>query len=140
MVDRVNFTYVHIRFIKHYVYHISLQDTIQLSQSFCLLCQAILLPMPLRPLLLTMRSGFMVSFVSLCQVAVDVLDQVPPSWVVRRPFYCRVFSDRVRTAVFDGVHMTLRCLAITGNVMAGCNGQAIFTFALSHIAFFSNAA
>ena len=54
----MDFSYVHIRYFIGYVYHICLQDTIQLTQSLCLLCQAMLLPMPLRPLLLTTRSGF----------------------------------------------------------------------------------
>ena len=49
------------RYFIGYVYHICLQDTIQSTQSLCLLCQAMLLPMPLRPLLLTTRSGFMVA-------------------------------------------------------------------------------
>ena len=57
----MNFTYVHIRYFKGYVYHICLQDTIQSTQLLCLLCQAMLLPMPLRPLLLTLRSGFLVA-------------------------------------------------------------------------------
>ena len=56
--DRVNFPFVHIRYFKGYVYHICLQDIIQLSKLLCVLCQAMLLPMPLRPLLLTIRSGF----------------------------------------------------------------------------------
>ena len=54
----MDFSYVHIRYFIGYVYHICLQDTIQSTQSLCLLCQAMLLPMPLRPLLLTTRSGF----------------------------------------------------------------------------------
>ena len=45
------------RYFIGYVYHICLQDTIQSTLSLCLLCQAMLLPMPLRPLLLTSRSG-----------------------------------------------------------------------------------
>ena len=57
----MDFSYVHIRYFIGYVYHICLQDTIQSTQSLCLLCQAMLLPMPLRPLLLTTRSGFMVA-------------------------------------------------------------------------------
>ena len=52
------FSYVHIRYFICYVYHICLQDTIQSTQSVCLLCQPMLLPMPLQPLLLTTRSGF----------------------------------------------------------------------------------
>ena len=52
---------MHIRYFICYVYHICLQDTIHLSQSLCLRCQAMVLPMPLRPLLLTPRSGFMVA-------------------------------------------------------------------------------
>ena len=57
----MDFSYVHIRYFIGYVYHICLQDTIQSTLSLCLLCQAMLLPMPLRPLLLTTRSGFMVA-------------------------------------------------------------------------------
>ena len=49
---------MHIRYFIGYVYHICLQDTIQSTLSLCLLYQAMLLPMPLRPLLLTTRSGF----------------------------------------------------------------------------------
>ena len=59
--DRVDFSYVHIRYFIGYVYHICLQDTIQSTPSLCLLCQAMLLPMPLRPLLLNTRSGFNVA-------------------------------------------------------------------------------
>ena len=58
----MDFSYVHIRYFIGYVYHICLQDTIQSTLSLCLLCQAMLLPMPLRPLLLTTRSGFSVSW------------------------------------------------------------------------------
>ena len=58
--DMVDFPYVHIRYFIAYVYDICLQNTIQSTQSLCLLCQAMLLPLPLRPLLLTTRSGFMV--------------------------------------------------------------------------------
>ena len=54
----MDFPYVHIRYFIGYVYHICLQDTIQSTLSLCLLCQAMLLPMRLRPLLLTTRSGF----------------------------------------------------------------------------------
>ena len=54
----MDFTCVHIRYFTGYVYHICLQDTIQSTLSLCLLYQAMLLPMPLRPLLLTTRSGF----------------------------------------------------------------------------------
>ena len=54
----MDFTYVHIRYFIGFVYHICLQDTIQLTLWLCLLCQAMLLPMPLRPLLLTTQSGF----------------------------------------------------------------------------------
>ena len=54
----MDFTYVHIRYFIGYVYDICLRDTIQSSLSLCLLCQAILLPMPLQPPLLTTRSGF----------------------------------------------------------------------------------
>ena len=57
----MDFSYVHIRYFIGYVYHICLQDTIQSTLSLCLMCQAMLLPMPLRPLLLTTRSGFMVA-------------------------------------------------------------------------------
>ena len=53
----MDFSYVHIRYFIGYVYHICLQDTIQSTLSLCLRCQAMLLPMPLRPLLLTTRSG-----------------------------------------------------------------------------------
>ena len=56
--DRVVFSYVHIRYFIGYVYHITLQDTIQSTLSLRLLCQAIVLPMPLRPLLRTLWSGF----------------------------------------------------------------------------------
>ena len=52
----MDFSYVHIRYFISYVYHICLQDTIQSPLSLCLLCQAMLLPMPLQPLLLTNRS------------------------------------------------------------------------------------
>ena len=54
----MDFSYVHIRYFIGYVYHICLKDTIQSTLSLCLRCQAMLLPMPLRPLLLTTRSGF----------------------------------------------------------------------------------
>ena len=54
----MDFSYVHIRYFIGYVIHICLQDTIQSTLSLCLLCQAMLLPMPLRPLLLITRSGF----------------------------------------------------------------------------------
>ena len=54
----MDFSYVHIRYFIGYVYHICLQDTIQSTLSLSLRCQAMLLPMPLRPLLLTTRSGF----------------------------------------------------------------------------------
>ena len=57
----MDFSYVHIRYFIGYVYHICLQDTIQSTLSLCLRCQAMLLPMPLRPLLLTTRSGFSTS-------------------------------------------------------------------------------
>ena len=57
----MDFSYVHIRYFIGYVYHICLQDTIQSTLSLCLRCQAMLLPMPLRPLLLTTRLGFMVA-------------------------------------------------------------------------------
>ena len=65
----MNFTYVHIKYFIGYVYHTCLQDTMQLSQLLCPLCQAMVLPMPLRPLLLTPRSSFMVAeaiFFRLC--------------------------------------------------------------------------
>ena len=52
---------MHIRCFSDCVYHICLQDTIQLTQSLCPLCPAMLLPLPLRPLLLTPRSGLMVA-------------------------------------------------------------------------------
>ena len=57
----MDFSYVHISYPKGYLCHICLQDTIQSHKSFCLLCQAMLLPLPLRPLLLTIWSGFMVA-------------------------------------------------------------------------------
>ena len=57
--DTVDFSYVHIRYFIGYVYHICLQDTFKSTLSLCLLCQTMLLPMPLRPLLLTTQSGFM---------------------------------------------------------------------------------
>ena len=43
----MDFSYVHIRYFIGYVYHICLQDTIQSTLLLCLLCQALLLPMPL---------------------------------------------------------------------------------------------
>ena len=49
--DRVDFSFVHIRYFIGYVYHIYLQDTIQSTLSLCLPWQAMLLPMPLRPVL-----------------------------------------------------------------------------------------
>ena len=52
---------MHITYFIAYVCHICLQDTIQSTLSLCLLCQAMLLPMPLRPLILTTRSSFMVA-------------------------------------------------------------------------------
>ena len=54
----MDLSYVHIRYFIGYVYHICLQDAIQSTQSLCILCQAMLLPMPLQPLLLTARSDF----------------------------------------------------------------------------------
>ena len=69
----MDFSYVHIRYFIGYVYHICLQDTFQSTLSLCLLCQAILLPMPLEPLLLTTQSGFMVAeakIFCLCQAFV----------------------------------------------------------------------
>ena len=58
--DRVDFSYVHIRYFIGDVYHMCLQDTIQSTEWLCLLCQAMLIPMPLRPLLLIIRSCFTV--------------------------------------------------------------------------------
>ena len=52
---------MHPRYFIGYVYNICLQDTIQSKVSLCLLCQTMLLPLPLRPLPLTTRSGFMVA-------------------------------------------------------------------------------
>ena len=49
---------MHFRYFFGYVYHICLQDTFQSTLSLCLLCQAILLPMPLRHLRLTLQSCF----------------------------------------------------------------------------------
>ena len=57
----MDFSYLHIRYFIGYVYHICLQDTIQSTLWLCLLCQAMLLPMTLRPLLLTTRSGPLVA-------------------------------------------------------------------------------
>ena len=51
----------HSRDLNTYVYHIRLQDSFQLSQLLCLVCQVMLLPMPLQPVRLTIRSGFMVA-------------------------------------------------------------------------------
>ena len=62
----MDFSYVHIRYFIGYVYHICLQDTIQSTQSLCLMCKAMLLPMPLPPLLLTTRSGFTATHVVSC--------------------------------------------------------------------------
>ena len=62
----MDFSYVHIRYFIGYVYHICLQDTIQSTLSLCLLCQAMFLPMPLRPLLLTTRSGFTPNLLYCC--------------------------------------------------------------------------
>ena len=62
----MDFSYVHIRYFIGYVYHICLQDTIQSTLSLCFRCQAMLLPMPLRPLLLTTRSGFSSWQLELC--------------------------------------------------------------------------
>ena len=73
----MDFSYVHIRYFIGYVYHICLQDSIQSTLSLCLRCQAMLLPMPLRPLLLTTRSGF--NAPSGCCLAVTArLQQVGP--------------------------------------------------------------
>ena len=54
----MDFSYVHIRYSIGYVYHICLLDTIRSTLLLCLPCQAMLLPMPLRPLLLSLQSGF----------------------------------------------------------------------------------
>ena len=59
---------MHIRYFIGHVCHIWLQDTIQSTQLLCLLCQAMLLPMPLRPLLLTLRSGLMVAEAKLFRI------------------------------------------------------------------------
>ena len=56
----MDFLSVHIRYFIGYKYDICLQDTIQSTLSLCLMCQAMMLPMPLQPLLLTTRSGFTV--------------------------------------------------------------------------------
>ena len=61
----MDFPYLHIRCFIGYVYHICLQDSIQSTLSLCLLWQAMLLRMRLRPLLLTTRSGFTVRAASL---------------------------------------------------------------------------
>ena len=80
----MDFSYVHIRYFIGYVYHICLQDTIQSTLSLCLRCQAMLLPMPLRPLLLTTRSGFMVAeakIFRLCwAVGIAESDRSKTSW------------------------------------------------------------
>ena len=80
----MDFSYVHIRYFIGSVYRIRLQDTIQSTQSLCLLCQAMLLPMSLRPLLLTTRSGFMVAeatFFLLCWAfSIAESDQSATSW------------------------------------------------------------
>ena len=57
----MDFSYLHIRYFIGYVYHICLQDTIQSTLSLYLLCQAMLLLMPLGPLLLTTQSCFVVA-------------------------------------------------------------------------------
>ena len=57
----MGFSDVHIRYFIGYVHHFCLQDTIQSTLLLCLLCQAMLLPMPLGALLLTLRSGFTVA-------------------------------------------------------------------------------
>ena len=57
----MDYSYVHIRYSIGYVYHICLHDTIQSTLSLCLVGQALLLPMQLQPLLLMLRSGFMVA-------------------------------------------------------------------------------
>ena len=72
----MDFSYVHIRYFIGYVYHICLQDTIQSTLSLCLLCQAMLLPMPLRPLLLTTRSGFSVDLKHSAFLAQLLLEEV----------------------------------------------------------------
>ena len=51
---------MHIRYFTGYVYHICLQDTVQSTRSLCLIYQAVLLPMPLRFLLLTLQSSLTV--------------------------------------------------------------------------------
>ena len=78
----MDFSYVHIRYFIGYVYHICLQDTIQSTLSLCLRCQAMLLPMPLRPLLLTTRSGFNdATLLSLCVASLSSFFVIP--------FWCR---------------------------------------------------
>ena len=54
----MDFSYLRIRYFMGYVYHICVQGTMQSTLSLCLPCQTMLLPMPLQPLLLTVRSGF----------------------------------------------------------------------------------
>ena len=77
----MDFSYVHIRYFIGYVNHITLQDTIQSTQSLCLLCQAMLLPMPLRPLLLTIWSVFMVAEAKMCWAFGNVeSDRSATSW------------------------------------------------------------
>ena len=80
----MDFSYVHIRYFIAYVYHICLQDTIQSTLSLCLLRQAMLLPMPLRPLLLTTLSGFMVAEASIFRLCLAIgiteSDRSASSW------------------------------------------------------------
>ena len=80
----MDFLYVHIRYFIGYVYHICLMETIQSTLSLCLLCQAMLLPMALRPLRLTTRSGFMVAeakmFRLCCSFGIAESDRFKTSW------------------------------------------------------------
>ena len=75
---------MHIRYFIGYVYHICLQDTIQSTLSLCLLCPAMLLPMPVRPLLLSLWSDFMVAkakFFCLCwALGIAESDRFVKSW------------------------------------------------------------
>ena len=97
----MDFSYVHIKYFIGYVYHICLQDTIQSTLSLCLRCQAMLLPMPLRPLLLTTRSGFMAK-ISLFEKAARRIDGSVKQQ--RRTVRAQV------CLVFVGVHRSIMCI------------------------------
>ena len=86
----MDISYVHIRYFIGYVYHICLQDTFQSTLSLCLLCQAMLLPMPLRPLLLTTRSGFS----GRGGGNLRAMKQVKPETGTPPLFFCKPVNDR----------------------------------------------